>query len=147
MKKILALLLAVVMVVGLVACGNKDEDKKSGETGGNAAPANNPKIEAFVKEQGQAFVDGVAQGFSGSGMTCKSSIEAKGEGVLVKIRIDGVDNISEEDKTAMQQNIDATSASLSSALASLKTAVPEIQFMELHLCEQDGDLLAKTTIK
>ena len=144
MKKILALLLAVVMVVGLVACGNKDEDKKSGD---NAAPANNPKIEAFVKEQGQAFVDGVAQGFSGSGMTCKSSIEAKGEGVLVKIRIDGVDNISEEDKTAMQQNIDATGASLSSALATLKTAVPEIQFMELHLCEQDGDLLAKTTIK
>ena len=144
MKKILALLLAVVMVVGLVACGNKDEDKKSGD---NAAPANNPKIEAFVKEQGQAFVDGVAQGFSGSGMTCKSSIEAKGEGVLVKIRIDGVDNISEEDKTAMQQNIDATGASLSSALATLKTAVPEIQFMELHLCEQDGDLLAKTTVK
>ena len=144
MKRILALLLAVVMVVGLVACGNKDEDKKTGD---NAAPANNPKIEAFVKEQGQTFVDGVAQGFSSSGMTCKATIEAKGEGILVKICIDGVDNVPEENKTAMQENIESTATALSSSLAALKNEVPEIQFMELHLCEQDGDLLAKTTIK
>ena len=37
MKKILALLLVVVMVLGLVACGSKNETPSTGETGGNTS--------------------------------------------------------------------------------------------------------------
>ena len=105
-----------------------------------------PKIQAFVNEQGQAFVDGVAQGFAGSGMTCKASIEAKGNGVVVVISINELENVSQADKDAMQANMPTVEASLKTALATLTAVVPEIKFMQLHICDKNGDVLASGTV-
>ena len=105
-----------------------------------------PKIQAFVDEQGQAFVDGVAQGFAGSGMTCKASIEAKGNGVVVVISINELENVSQADKDAMQANMPTVEASLKTALATLTAIVPEIKFMQLHICDKNGDVLASGTV-
>lgn len=112
---------------------------------GNDTP--NPKIQAFVDgQQGQAFVDGIAQGFSSSGMTCTSTLQAKGNGIVVAICINELDNVPQETKDAMQANTATMGDSLKAALGTLTAVVPEIEFMQLHICDKDGDILASTTV-
>ena len=101
-----------------------------------------------MNEQGQAFLDGLEQGFSStSNMTCNSTIEAKGNGIVVKMLINELENVSQSDKAAMQDTMPSMASDLKPALDTLKTIVPELQFMELHICEKDGDILASITVQ
>lgn len=129
MKKFIAILLAMVLVVGLVACSKE------------------AKVEKFVKEHGQEFSDGVAQGFSSSGMTCDATMEAKGDGIVVKICVDQFDDIDASTKAVVQANMNNTSASFQSTLREIQKEESAVQFMEVQLCECDGDLIAKVTIR
>lgn len=81
-----------------------------------------------------------------SGMTCKSTIEAKGDGVVIKFNVNELDNVPQESKDAMQANMPTVEASLKTALATLTAVVPEITFMQLYICDKDGDILASTTV-
>ena len=129
MKKLVAILLAVVLVLGLVACSKE------------------AKVEKFVKEHGQEFSDGVAQGFSSSGMSCKATMEAKGDGIVVKICVDQFDDIDASTKAIAQANLNNTVSSLQPSLKAIQEKESAVQFMEVHLCEADGDLIAKVTVR
>ena len=129
MKKFIAILLAMVLVVGLVACGDE------------------AKVEKFVKEHGQEFSDGVAQGFSSSGMSCDATMEAKGDGVVVKICVDQFDDIDASTKAIAQANMNNTASSFQSSLKAIQNEEPAVKFMEVQLCECDGDLIAKVTVR
>lgn len=129
MKKLVAILLAVVLVLGLVACSKE------------------AKVEKFVKEYGQEFSDGVAQGFSSSGMSCNATMEAKGEGVVVKICVDQFDDIDASTKALAQSSLNNTVSSLQPSLKAIQEKESAVQFMEVHLCEADGDLIAKVTVR
>ena len=129
MKKFVAILLAVVLVLGLVACSKE------------------AKVEKFVKEHGQEFSDGVAQGFSSSGMSCKATMEAKGDGVVVKICVDQFDDIDASTKAIAQSSLNNTVSSLQPTLKAIQEKESAVQFMEVHLCEADGDLIAKVTVR
>lgn len=129
MKKFVAILLAVVLVLGLVACSKE------------------AKVEKFVKEYGQEFSDGVAQGFSSSGMSCKATMEAKGDGVVVKICVDQFDDIDASTKAIAQANLNNTVSSLQPSLKAIQEKESAVQFMEVQLCEADGDLIAKVTVR
>ena len=129
MKKFIAILLAMVLVVGLVACSKE------------------AKVEKFVKEHGKEFSDGVAQGFSSSGMTCRATMEAKGEGVVVKIMIDQFDDLDAETKALAQASMNSASATLKQSLTAIQNEEEAVQFMEVQMCEKDGDLIASVTVR
>ena len=129
MKRFIALLLAMVLVVALVACGNKDKVKK------------------FVDKYGEEFSAGVAEGFSSSGMTCKATMTAKDDGVVVKIRVDNLDDVDATTKAAVQSSLSASTASFKESLTEIQKKESAVKFMELQLCEEDGDLIAKVTVR
>lgn len=208
MKKMLALLLALVMVLSLAACagsGEKD-DKKNDDTKAPAAnqekeptgesnkdpekpglndelpttgatdkpvvdepsvdepsvdepsdepgegpverptpnePETSDAVAAFVEgTDGQEFLKGIEQDFTASGLTCNSTIEAFGTGFILTICINELDNVDEETAAAMQAGCDETIGTFEAALSQLQTAVPELTYMAILVCDVDGDILA-----
>ncbi|MBQ3215430.1 MAG: hypothetical protein IJB11_04845 [Oscillospiraceae bacterium] len=204
MKKMLALLLALVMVFALAACGesgsnNKEDDTKAtaanqekepaGDT--NEDPEKNPEpskdtatvpsedapvtedpdvdepvvdepvqgnpverpmpgvtdtpsaITEFVNgEQGKVFMDGFAEGFESTGLTCTSTIEATGTGFVVTICINELDNVSEEEKADMQAAYDEMAPLMGESLTMMQAEVEGLTYFCVNVCDKDGDFLA-----
>lgn len=132
MKKLFALMLAVLMVFSMVACGSGSE-KDSADS----------DVKKFVDKNGKVFLESMESSFAtSSGMTCTSSIKAVGTGIEVSININELDNIPQETKDAMQAAYDSASSSLESSLELLQQEEPKISYLKIYVCEKDGDVLA-----
>ena len=164
MKKLLVLLLALLMVVSLFACGASDDDRREDRdrptsqraeketdeveeptepTVEEPAAEGNEAVAAYVENYGHIFVESLESSFSSSGqMTCTSTIEAKDNGILVKININELEDLTDEMKAAMQEAYDALSETFLACLEELQLEEPAIAFLEIHVCEADGDLIA-----
>lgn len=133
MKKILALVLAAVLCLSLAACGNKEE-KSSGP---------NPEVLAYVEEYGDVLLASMEASFATtSGMTCKSTIDAVGSGIVMSININELEDIPQETKDIMQQAYDAMANTFEGMLKDLQKEAPEITYIKINVCEKDGDILA-----
>lgn len=137
MKKVLALILALVMCLALVACGDSSEKK---ETEGKS------ELEKYMEKNSDEFLDSIEEGFATSGMTCNSSYEVVGDGLVVSIRINELEDLPEETKQQMQEAYDASASEMEEALEMLQEEVPELEYMTIRICEKDGDLLAEITL-
>lgn len=136
MRKVLSLVLVAVLCLSLVACGGKKQE----DNGPNA------KVVAYVEEYGDVMLESMEESFAtSSGMTCKSTIEAVGSGIVINININELDNIPEETKDLMQEMYDAMSGTFNGMLEDLQKEAPEVTYMQIKVCEKDGDVLA--TIK
>jgi len=168
MKKLLAIVLCLAMCFVFVACGDNDGKNTNWGNNNNGDTTNavenvisenvdelNPSVQVsvpnttqtdaqkFVDEQGEAFLSELESGFvATAGTGCSSSIVANGNGVLITIKINGVNNVTAEEKATMQSAYDASSATFSAALSSLRTEYPGISSLTINVCEEDGDLLA-----
>ena len=133
MKRVLSLILVAVLCLSLVACGGKKQE--------NNAP--NAKVAAYVEEYGDVFLKSMEESFAtSSGMTCTSSIEAIGSGIVVSININELEDVPEETKKMMQDVYDAMNPVFEQALDELKKEVPEITALQIRVCEKDGDEVA-----
>ena len=136
MKKVLSLILVAVLCLSLVACGGKKQES----SGPNAA------VVEFVNENKSELLESMEESFAtSSGMTCTSSIEVIGSGIVISININELDNIPQETKDLMQEVYDAMSGTFEGMLSDLQKEIPEVTFMQINVCEKDGDVLA--TIK
>ena len=136
MKKVLSLILVAVLCLSLVACGGKKQES----SGPNAA------VVEFVNENKSELLESMEESFAtSSGMTCKSDIEVIGSGIVISININELDNIPKETKDFMQETYDAMSGTFEGMLSDLQKEIPEVTFMQINVCEKDGDVLA--TIK
>ena len=134
MKKLFALLLAVLMVVALVACASEKD-------------STDPDVKKFVEENSKEFLESMESSFAtSSGMTCTSSIKAVGTGIEVSVNINELDNVPEETKKAMQEAYDAASSTLESSLELLQKEEPKITSLKIYVCEKDGDVLATIAV-
>lgn len=208
MKKMLALLLALVMVFALAACGNSgannsDDDDNEGTTtsgtqndptGNNEDPTgnNNDKpttnktetrpiavapsesepeadkpvvdepvdrpmpgvtetpsaITEFVNgEGGQMFMEEFMVGFESSGLTCTANIEAMGTGFVITICINELDDVSEEDKAAMQASYDEMAPLMGDAMEAMKAELEGLTYFCVNVCDVDGDFLASLYVE
>jgi|GEM_PF-1395879 len=101
------------------------------------------KIAAYVAKNKAELLGAMEQSFAtSSGMTCTSSIEAIGRGFVIKININEFDNISADIKKQLQDAYDAQQATFDGLLDNLKAELPEAEYMEIDVCEKDGDVLA-----
>lgn len=175
MKKLSTLILALLMVVSLLAaCGGSEapendvtppettaatdpvetdpvetepEETEPVETEPEATQDNSAAVAAFVETYGEEFLGGLESSFAASaGSTCTSTIQAVGNGIEVRINIDGLDNVPEENKQVLQQTYDALSDSFAASLTALQTQEPAIASMTIYVCEQDGDVLATIAV-
>ena len=136
MKKVLSLILVAVLCLSLVACGGKKQES----SGPNAA------VVEFVNENKSELLESMEESFAASsGMTCTSDIEVVGSGIVISININELDNIPKETKDLMQEVYDAMSGTFEGMLSDLQKEIPEVTFMQINVCEKDGDVLA--TIK
>lgn len=132
MKRLSALVLVVIMVFAMAACGSEAEEK----------------VAKFVEEQGDTFVSSMEMAFAtSSGMTCTSSIKAKGTGFEVRININELEDVASEIKDQMQSAADSQGAAMKTALKELQKEVPELTYFKVYICEKDGDTLAVINAK
>lgn len=129
MKKTITLLLVLVLCVSLVACGG-DSDK-------------NPEIVKYVEDNRAELLSGMEQSFAtSSGMTCTSDIEVIGNGFVISININEMDNIPDEQKEMMQGIYDAMGSGFDQMLEEMKKELSAIEYFTIKVCEKDGDVLA-----
>lgn len=126
MKKLFALALAVLMLVSMVACASDNE-----------------VVQNYVDRHGDELIPAMEQSFAtASGMTCQSTIEADGNGIVVRININELNDLSSEQKEVFQNTYDAMGGVLDSSLSAMQQEVPEIEYFEIVICEADGDEIA-----
>ena len=132
MKKIFALLLSLMLVFSLAACGGSDK-----------ADADNSKIKEYVAEHKAELLSAMEQSFTASaGLSCDSDIEVKGMGIVISVNIDGLDDVPAEQKAQMKEAYDSMSSVFESSLELMQKDLPELEYYQVDVCEEDGDLLA-----
>lgn len=130
MKKISAILLVLVMMLSLVACGNDGADK----------------VAAYVKDNGDAIVDSFIGGLTSSGMTCEADIKAVGCGIVLDAKINELEDVPDELKDQMQEMYDAMDSYFDAMLAAAQKELPELEYITFNICERDGDIVATLKI-
>ena len=132
MTKLFALLLSLMLVFSLAACGGSDK-----------ADADNSKIKEYVAENKADLLSSMEQSFAASaGLSCDSDIEVKGMGFVISLNIHGLDNVPAEQKAQMKEAYDSMSSVFESSLELMQKDLPELEYYQVDVCEEDGDLLA-----
>ncbi len=157
---LIALIVACVMV--FAACGggaDKDEDKKDDETtvsteDTTAAPevdvptekTDAEKVADYVAANGNEIISAFESGFTSSGMTCTSTVEAVDTGIVLTICLNDLVDLTDDQKSAMQSTFDQLASSLGSGFGDVQNEIPELTYIKFDFCEKDGDLVATVTI-
>ena len=151
MKKVLALMFALLMVMSFAACGKNSDDKAEGNTATpdsavvtTAVVESQPsKVQEYVDTKGEELVASMEQAFaSSSGLTCKSTIEAVGNGFVINININELSGITEEQKAQLQEAYDAMDAQFEENFKTMQSGLPELEYMTVNVCDKDGNFLA-----
>ena len=134
MKKGIALVLVMVLVLGLAACS------KTAQT-----PAE--KVAGYVQQSGEALAKSLEELFGASSdMTCASTVKAEGTGIVIEIRIDQMDGLTQEQKELLQSTYDSMEDSFAASLEAVQKDLPEVTYLTIHVCEKDGDVAATIQI-
>ncbi len=142
MKKLLAIMLAVLMLFALGACG--DDSDKFGEGEKTPVTEEESAVAKYVEENKYTLISSMEESFAkSSGMTCTSSINTIGNGFVISININELDNVDSDTKLQMQSAYDSMSGTFDGMLIDLKKEIPEIEYFAIRVCEKDGDLLAE----
>ena len=140
MKKIIALTLALVLALGLIACGSATSQPPA-ET-----KAKNADIVAYVEKNKETLLSAMEQSFAtSSGMTCTSDIKVEGMGFVISININELDEIDDATKAVLQQTYDAMGDTFNASLDTMKTELASLEYYQVLVCEKDGDVLATIT--
>lgn len=132
MKKIIAILLTLTLMVGLVACSSEADAKKVAE---------------YVDKNGATLIQSMEESFTGSsGMTCSSTIKAEGCGIVMSININELSDVDAATKAQMQAAYDSMDSVFDSMLGMMQQELPELESFTIHVCERDGTRLASIVI-
>ena len=137
MKKIIAIVLALVLSLSLVACGGSSEPAKTAE---NAA------IAAYVEANKADLIAEMEESFAtSSGLTCTSDIKVEGMGFVITMNINEMDNVDAATKDLLQETFDSMQGSFDLLIESMQSEVPGIEYFQVVINEVDGDHLVTIT--
>lgn len=154
MKRIFALMFAVLMIASLTACGKEDGKNTDGAV---ATPDSavvttpdfmaNDKVQTYVEENGEALVASVEETIAASsGMTCTSAIKAVENGFIIDININELSEVTDEQKLQLQQAFDSMNGEYEAALVTMQSELPELEYMTVNVRDKDGVLLAAVNV-
>ena len=139
MKKIIALTLALVLSLGLIACGASTPAPVE-------TKAKNAEIIEFVEKNKSELLKTMEESFAtSSGMTCTSDIKVEGMGFIISININELENIDDATKALMQETYDGMGDIFTQSLSLFQQDLPTLEYYQVQVCEKDGDLLATIT--
>ena len=131
MKKIIAILMTLTLLLGLVACG------------GSGSNSDAKKVAAYVDENRSVLLSTMEQSFAGSsGMTCPSSLEAEGCGIVIDININELSGVDANTKAQLQAAYDSMGDAWDAMFDELKKELPEVEYLVINVNEKDGTNLA-----
>lgn len=154
MKKVLSLLLVMVMILSLAACGSKKNTKtelpETTEPQQTTEPtipettaAQLSDIEKMVEENREELLRSMEEAFAtSSGMTCTSDVKVVDNGIVIDININELNNLGQAEKDLMQQSYQALSGTFAQLLLNLRQELPEVAYLAINVREVDGDLIA-----
>ncbi len=154
MKKVLSLLLILVMVLSMAACGSKKNTEGKLPEGTEPQQTTEPSIpetteaqltaiEKFVEENREELLSPMEESFAtSSGMTCTSDVRAEGNGIIIDININELEGLGKAEKDLMQQSYNTASGIFGQMLVAYRQELPELEYMTINICEADGDVIA-----
>lgn len=157
---LIALIVACMMV--FAACGggaDKEDEKKDDETtvsteDTTAAPevdtptekTDEEKVADYVAANGSKIISEFEASFTTSGMTCNSTIEAVGKGIVVKVCVNEIVDLTADQKKVMQDTFDQGASQFGAGFDDMKAEIPALTYIRFDICEKDGDLVASLNI-
>jgi len=157
---LIALIVACMMV--FAACGggaDKEDEKKDDETTvsvedtteGVNNELNDPtpvvpdvpaektdaeKIADYVAANGSKIISEFEVGFTTSGMTCNSTVEAVGTGIVVKVCVNEIVDLTADQKKVMQDTFDQGASQFGAGFDDMKAEIPELTYIRFDICER-----------
>lgn len=132
MKKLLAIMLALVLCFSLAACGS-----------------DNSAIVDYVEENEEELVSSFESAFTmgaGGMLTCDSSIKVEGMGFIITIKINELEDLDADTKAQIKEGFEATGSGYDSLIEQMQEELPDLEYFELVVCEKDGDEIATITV-
>ena len=126
--------------------GNYDDDDSDVDhSQGNvvAIPNTTSAVKEWVDENGDELCAALEQSFaSTSGLTCTSDISVVGNGFIIAILINELSDVPAETRQQMQEAYDAMDAQFEAMLQGAQADVPELEFININVCDKNGYVLA-----
>lgn len=132
MKKLLSIGLALMLTCSFVACG--DSEKSTSD--------NHDVLVEFFDENSVDFVKELESGLESTGFTCDTELEVVGDGIVIDININELEDVEDSIKDAMQQSYDNMDETFETALEQLQEEIPELKYMTINVCDKNGEALA-----
>jgi len=140
-RRILSLLLVLALCLSLAACAKTEKADTKFESRNGAKP--NPELLEFVETaREELLIDFEAQVELDSDLTFASSLEVVGDGFVITIRINELDDLTDNLKQQLQEAYDALMDSFEAFLKELQDEIPVLEYFLIYICECDGDGIA-----
>lgn len=148
MKRLLCVLLALMMVLGLGGCKKKEAPNEVPNTGTIITKADT-SVQDYVDKYGKQLTTAFKSSFEASsgGFTCDCDIRAVGTEIIIDCCVNGLDNVPAEGKAQMQAIYDESKDALMEPYEEMKKELPSLTGFTINVCEEDGDLLANLVLK
>ena len=105
-----------------------------------------PTVEEFVNANKADLLSSMEESFaSASGYTCTSDIRVEGNGFIISININELNDIDQNTKDQMQSTYDGMGDTFVGLLTDLQQLVPSLEYYTILVNEVDGDNLATIT--
>lgn len=103
------------------------------------------KIEEYVDANEYELIRQFESGFTTSGLTCETEIEAVGTGFVIDVVINEFVDLTEEMKTNLQITYDSMSETFETALKTMQQELPEMTYYTVNVRAKNGEIAAVVT--
>lgn len=123
MKKVISIVLLAVLCFALTACFT-------------------PSVESYVEKNRDELIETFNSSFSSSGYSCETELRAEGNGMIFDVKVDALNDLTQEQKDLLQETYDGMSSTFDSSFEQMKEGLPSLEYVVWNVCEADGDIAA-----